>query len=155
MSLVIESGIGMTDAESYVDEAYVTAYFTKRGVTEWDAITNKEAQIIKAMDYFESSYTFKGEKLNENQALSFPRLTNGVVEFPTRIKNSICELALKSSTATLLEDTSKSVLSEKVGELEVHYDPNSKDVINYEFVFNLIAPWLSSNGFSSSIARTY
>lgn len=155
MALIIESGIGMTDSESYVDEAYVTAYFAKRGVTEWDAITNKESQIVKATDYFESSYSFKGEKLNENQALAFPRLINGQVEYPTRIKNSICELALKSSTATLLEDTSKSVLSEKVGELEVHYDPNSKDGINYEFVFNLIAPWLNSSGFSSSIVRTY
>lgn len=153
--LVIESGVGLENAESYVDEAYVTAYFTKRGNTEWDAITNKEAQIIKAMDYFESSYSFKGEKLNESQALAFPRLINGVVEYPTRIKNSICELALKSSTATLLEDTSKSVVSEKVGELEVHYDPNSKDGINYEFVFNLLSPWLSSLGFSSSIVRTY
>lgn len=153
--LVIENGTGMTDAESYVDVAYVDAYFLKRGSTEWDAVTNKEAQIIKAMDYFESSYSFKGEKLNENQALSFPRLINGVVEYPTRIKNSICELALKSSTATLLEDTSKSVLSEKLGELEISYDPNSKDGINYEFVFNLIAPWLSSSGFSSSIVRTY
>jgi hypothetical protein len=155
MSLNIESGIGMTDSESYVDVAYVDAYFLKRGNTEWDLIDNKEAQIIKAMDYFESSYLFKGEKLNQNQALAFPRLINGVVEFPTRVKSAICELALKSSTAVLLEDTSKSVLSEKVGELEVSYDPNSRDGINYEFVFNLIAPWLNSSGFSSSIVRTY
>jgi hypothetical protein len=155
MSLNIESGIGMTDSESYVDVAYVDAYFLKRGNTEWDLIDNKEACIIKATDFFESSYLFKGEKLNPNQALSFPRLINGVVEFPVRVKNSICELALKSSTATLLEDTSKSVLSEKVGELEVTYDANSRDGVNYEFVFNLIAPWLNSSGFSSSIVRTY
>jgi hypothetical protein len=155
MSLVIESGVGLEDAESYVDVAYVDAYFLKRGNTEWGLIDNKEACIIKATDYFESSYLFKGEKLNENQALAFPRLINGVVEYPIRVKNAICELALKSSTATLLEDTSKSVLSEKVGELEISYDPNSRDGVNYEFVFNLIAPWLNSSGFSSSIVRTY
>lgn len=153
--LEIEDGTGKTDSESYVDEAYVTAYFTKRGVTEWDAITNKEACIVKSMDYFESSYLFKGEKLNENQALAFPRYINGTVEYPIRIKSAICELALKAGSTVLLEDTSKSVLSEKVGELQIDYDPNSKDGINYEFVFNLIAPWLNSNGFSSSIIRTY
>lgn len=155
MSLVIESGVGLENSESYVDVAYVDAYFLKRGNDEWDLIENKEACIVKSMDYFESSYLFKGEKLNENQALAFPRLINGVVEFPTRIKSAICELALKAGTAALLEDTSKSVLSEKIGELEVTYDPNSSDGVNYEFVLNLIMPWLNSSGFSSSITRTY
>jgi hypothetical protein len=153
--LVIENGQGLENSESYVDVAYIDAYFLKRGNMEWDLIDNKEACIVKSMDYFESSYLFKGEKLNPNQSLAFPRLINGVVEFPVRVKNSICELALKSSTATLLEDTSKSVLSEQVGELKISYDPNSRDGVNYEFVFNLIAPWLNSSGFSSSIVRTY
>jgi len=153
--LVIENGQGLENSESYVDVAYVNAYFLKRGNTEWDLIENKEACIIKAMDYFESSYLFKGEKLNPNQSLAFPRLINGVVEFPTRIKSAICELALKAGSEVLLSDTTQMVKREKVGELEVEYDTNDSQMVNYNFVFNLIAPWLNSSGFSSSITRTY
>jgi hypothetical protein len=153
--LVIENGQGLENSESYVDVAYVNAYFLKRGNTEWDLIENKEACIIKAMDYFESSYLFKGEKLNPNQSLAFPRLINGVVEFPTRIKSAICELALKAGSEVLLSDTTQMVKREKVGELEVEYDTNDSQMVNYNFVFNLIAPWLNSSGFSSSIVRTY
>lgn len=155
MSLVIETGVGLENAESYVDITYVTAYFTKRGVTEWDAITNKESAIIKAMDYFESSFEFKGTKLNDNQALAFPRYINDLVEYSTRIKNAICELALKTATTNLLEDTEQRVKREKVGELEVEYDTNDSQTVKYNFVYNLIAPWLNSSGFSAKIVRTY
>jgi len=153
--LVIENGTGMSNAESYVDVDYVDAYFLKRGNTDWDLIDNKEAAIVKSMDFFESSYTFKGEKLNETQALAFPRYINGLVEYPIRVKNAICELALKTATSDLLEDTEQRVKREKVGELEVEYDTNDSQSVKYNFVFNLIAPWLNSNGFSSQIVRTY
>ena len=152
MSLILENGSGMADAESYIDLDYLIDYATKRGI---DSSSMTEANIIKAMDYFETSYTFKGTKLKDTQALEFPRLINGVVEYPVRVKSAVCELALKSVNV-LLEDTSQKVLREKVGELEVQYSENSSQEINYNFVFNLIAPWLdNTSSYSSSIVRTY
>ena len=150
--LVIENGEGLPNSESYIDLDYLIDYATKRGI---DSSSMTEANIIKAMDYFETSYTFKGTKLKDTQALEFPRLINGVVEYPVRIKSAVCELALKSVNV-LLEDTSQKVIKEKVGELEVQYSENSSQEVNYNFVFNLIAPWLdNTSSYSSSIVRTY
>ncbi len=150
--LIVETGEGLSTSESYIDLAYLSTYATKRGL---DITGITEANIIKAMDYFESSYQFKGTKLVETQALAFPRLINGVVEYPVRIKNAVCELTIKSKSAELLADSERATTSEKVGDLEVHYSEYSKDEVNYNFVINLIMPWLSGSSFSSSIVRTY
>ena len=150
--IIVETGEGLSTAESYIDLAYLSTYATKRGL---DITGITEANIIKAMDYFESSYQFKGTKLVETQALAFPRLIDGVVENPVRIKNAVCELTIKSKSAELLADTERATTSEKVGDLEVHYSEFSKDEVSYNFVINLIMPWLSGSSFSSSIVRTY
>ena len=150
--LVVESGEGLPNSESYIDLDYLIAYATKRGI-DYSSMT--EANIIKAQDYFETSYKFKGTKLKDTQALEFPRLIGGEVVYTARIKSAICELALKSVNV-LLEDTSQQVIKERVGELEVQYSENSSQEVNYNFVFNLIAPWLdNSSSFSSSIVRTF
>ena len=150
--LIVEMGEGLENAESYIDLAYLQAYATKRGL---DITGITEANIIKAMDYFESSYQFKGTKLVETQALAFPRLINGVVEYPVRVKNAVCELTIKSKSAELLADSERATKREKVGDIEVEYSEYSRDEVNYNFVINLILPWLSGSSFSSSIVRTY
>lgn len=150
--IIVETGEGLENSESYIDLDYLTAYATKRGL---DITGITEANIIKAMDYFESVYLFKGTKLVETQALAFPRLINGVVEYPVRVKNAVCELTIKSKSAELLADTERATTSEKVGDLEVHYSEYSKDEVSYNFVINLIMPWLSGSGISGSLIRTY
>ena len=150
--LVIEDGSGLSNAESYIDLAYLTAYATKRGL----AIAGiTEANIIKAMDYFESAYQFKGTKLVETQALAFPRYINNEVVYPVRIKNAVCELAIKSKSAELLADSERATKREKVGDIEIEYSEYSKDETNYNFVINLITPWLLGSGISGSLVRTY
>ena len=154
MSLIIENGEGLSNSESYVDVAYVDAYFLKRGNTEWDLITNKESKIVLAMDYIENNYTYLGTKLVSTQALSFPRLINSETVYPIALKNAVCELALKSNDEDLLQDISKSVISEKVGELEVKYDSNQDDNKIFTKVNQYLAPYLvSTSSFSYSISR--
>ena len=150
--LIVESGVGIVDSESYIDLDYLIAYATKRGI---DSSSMTEANIIKAMDYFETSYTFKGTKLKDTQALEFPRLIGGEVVYTARIKSAICELALKSVNV-LLEDTERATIREKVGELEVEYDKDSPQGVEYRYVYNLVMPYLeNSSSYSSSIIRTY
>lgn len=152
MSLILENGSGMADAESYIDLDYLIDYATKRGI---DSSSMTEANIIKSMDYFETSYKFKGTKLKDTQALEFPRLINGEVIYPVRIKSAVCELALKSVNV-LLEDTERATIEETVGEITVKYDKDAKQGIDYRYVYNLIMPYLeNSSTFSSSIVRTY
>lgn len=154
MSLIIENGEGLTNSESYIDVDYVDAYFLKRGITEWATLTNREQLIVRAMDYIENNYTYKGTKLVPTQSLQFPRLINGETVYPIALKNAVCELALKSNEEDLLQDISKSVISEKVGELEVKYDSNQDDNKIFTKANQYLAPYLvSTSSFSYSISR--
>lgn len=154
MSLIIESGNGDSNSESYVDVAYVDAYFLKRGITQWATLTNKESLIIRSMDYIENNYSYKGTKLVSTQALQFPRVIDGETVYPIALKNAVCELALKSNDEDLLQDTGKTKIREKVGPLEVEYDPNQDDLTSYNYVNKLLAPYLvSTSSFSYSISR--
>jgi len=155
MALVLEDGTGLTNSESYVDVAYVNAYFLKRGINEWASLTNREQLIIRAMDYIENNYTYLGTKLVSTQALAFPRVINGeTVLPPIALKNALCELALKANSGDLLQDTGKTTIREKVGTLEVEYDPNQDDLTSYNYVNKLLAPYLvSTSSFSYSISR--
>ena len=152
MAIEVEDGSGKSNAESYIDLAYLSAYAAKRGL---DITGITEANIIKAMDYFESGYLFKGTKLKETQALAFPRYINNEVVYPIRIKNAICELTIKSKSAELLADSERLTKSEAIGDIKVEYSEYSKDEISYNFVYNLIMPWLLNSGSSASIVRTY
>jgi len=154
LSLIIENGEGLSNSESYVDVAYVDAYFLKRGNTEWDSITNKESRIVLAMDFIENNYTYIGTKLVSTQSLSFPRLINGETVDPASLKSAVCELALKANSGDLLQDTGKTTIREKVGTLEVEYDANQDDLTSYNYVNKLLAPYLvSTSSFSYSISR--
>ena len=154
MSLVIELGNGDSNSESYIDVTFADAYFLKRGITEWAGLTNREQLIIRAMDYIENNYTYQGAKLVSTQALQFPRLINGETVYPIALKNAVCELALKSNEEDLLADTDKTTIREKVGALEVEYDPNQDNIKSYNYVNKLLAPYLvSTSSFSYSISR--
>jgi len=152
--LIIENGQGLSNSESYVDVDYVDAYFLKRGINEWASLTNREQLIIRAMDYIENNYTYQGTKLISTQSLQFPRLINGEAVYPIALKNAVCELALKSNEEDLLADTDKTTIREKVGTLEVEYDPNQDNIKSYNYVNKLLAPYLvSTSSFSYSISR--
>lgn len=152
--LIVESGNGDSNSESYIDVAFADAYFLKRGTTEWATLTNREQLIVRAMDYIENNYTYQGTKLISTQALQFPRLINGETVYPIALKNAVCELALKSNEEDLLADTDKTTIREKVGTLEVEYDPNQDNTKSYNYVNKLLAPYLAStSSFSYSISR--
>jgi len=154
MALIIEDGTGLINADSYIDVAFADSYFLKRGITQWASLTNREQLIIRAMDYIENNYTYLGTKLVSTQSLSFPRLINGETVYPIAIKNALCELALKANSGDLLQDTGKTTIREKVGTLEVEYDPNQDDLTSYNYVNKLLAPYLvSTSSFSYSISR--
>lgn len=152
--LIVESGNGDSNSESYIDVVFADAYFLKRGIAQWATLTNSEQLIIRAMDYIENNYTYKGTKLVSTQALQFPRLICGETVYPIALKNAVCELALKSNEEDLLADTDKTTIREKVGALEIEYDPNQDNIKSFNYVNKLLAPYLvSTSSFSYSISR--
>jgi len=158
MSLVIESGSGSATAESYISVEDASAYFNNRGVTTWDALDEGEATaareqaLRKATDYIDSHYQWEGSRVYPLvQALDWPRY--GVWakeeyvdddEIPEPLKRACAELALKSASDDLLADQTQGVVKEKVGVIEVEYNPNSPAATRYKSIDALLRPYLNS-----------
>lgn len=136
MSIVIEDGTGLSTAESYISVADATTYFTARAVTAWGALATdalREAALRKATEYMDYHYDWRGERVTPTvQALDWPR--SGVVvdgnyiesdEIPEAIKRACAELALKASAGDLYPDLERQTRREKVGPIEVEYEPGS------------------------------
>ena len=158
MSIIIEGGTGKSDAESFISVETASAYFTARGVTTWDALdegeatVNREAALRKATDYLTAVYRgrWEGVRYTETQALDWPRA--GVVrdswsvdtdEIPVEVQNAEAELALKSAMATLLDDQTQAVVKERVGVIEVEYNPNSPATTRYKQIESMLRPYLN------------
>lgn len=100
--LTVESGVGLSDAESYVSLAECNAYHAKHGGAAWDAVDDPEAALRKATQYLDSAYQWKGTPVYSSQALRWPRV--GVTvdgydldgdKIPAKLKAACCELAAK------------------------------------------------------------
>lgn len=74
MTLIVETGAVVANANSYASVATVDAYHSARGNTAWsgtDAV--KEAAILRAMDFVEG-LPWKGQKTAYTNPLQWPRL---------------------------------------------------------------------------------
>lgn len=76
--LIVEDGSGKPDAEAYVDEAYVTAYFAGlAGNPAWTNATvpQREAAIRAATSYLDNAYAGRwlGYRTSSEQRLDWPR----------------------------------------------------------------------------------
>jgi hypothetical protein len=110
MSLVVEDGTGLVNAESYISVTDADAYHTNRGHTGWTGSTGtKEIALRKATEYIDSRWggRFKGEKEfpDTPQALEFPRLCiEGYGGIPVCLQRATAEYALRALTAELAPD---------------------------------------------------
>jgi hypothetical protein len=133
MSLIVEDGSGLANAESYASVADATAYHASRGNAAWALAStlNQEIALRNATDYLERKYVFRGTRKTLQQALLWPRV--GVIidyiyqTWPvTKLTQATCELALRALSGPLIVDqTSANVKREKIGPLETEYFGNS------------------------------
>lgn len=164
MALVVEDGTGKADAESYISVADAGTWHSNRGNTAWAAIATeaaKEAALRKATDYMVQVYSlrWKGNRVTATQALDWPREGVEVYGFeidsdvlPEAVANACAELALRASAGDLTPDVTRRTLREKVGPIEVEYDPNAPTLPDYQAIDNMLAPYLDNSG--SSVFRT-
>lgn len=81
MTLIVEDGTGLTNANSYISVAGADAYVAERIIgstkTTWDAAStsSKESALIRATDYLDENYRsrWKGYRGSQDQALDWPR----------------------------------------------------------------------------------
>lgn len=135
--MIVETGDGLVDSNSYISVIDANTYFSARGIESWDSLTDeeKEQALIKATDYIDSAFKWRGKKKTSEQALNFPRVDliddNGfkIERVPNALRYAVCESANLVATGTELFQTQESngaVTSEKIGQLSFTYDTSKK-----------------------------
>ena len=109
MTIVVEDGTGLANANSYASVIFADGYFAGRGNTQWSSLilADKETSLIKATDYIDLWFSdrFKGCMKTEGQALAFPRINTGLLtEMPMQLLRAACEYAVRASVAPLSSD---------------------------------------------------
>lgn len=121
MALIIEDGTGLPDADSYVSAVDCTTYHARRGNAKWGAATeaDQEAALIRAVQYLDAHYLWKGTKLVSDQGLAWPRDAAGV---PRQVRDAQCELALRALSGPLVRDSDGRVVTAKtIGPIKTEY----------------------------------
>lgn len=164
MTLIVETGAGLSNADSFVSVADADTYHTNFGNADWtgtDAV--KEVALRKATSVLSLGFDWDGSRASSTQSLAWPRsdvyafgslVSDDVV--PTEVKNACAELALRALTEDLLPDEEESKLKHrvKVGSLEEEttYVHGSSAAKRYPTVTILIQPYLGARGIRANRA---
>lgn len=167
MTLIVETGLEVAGAESYISVTDSDTYHSDRGNTTWATLTTavKEQNLRKATEYMLQIYRerWKGVRMTSTQSLDWPRgyvylepvITGASQEFPnlvadnivpTEVKRACAELALKSYASELSPDLDRLTNREKLGPMEVEYSDKSAAYKKYRAIDNMLAPYLESTG---------
>lgn len=166
MSLIVEDGTGLADAESYISVTAADTYFLNRGNAVWAALltADKESALRKATDYMLQAYRVRwaGMRNLPTQALDWPRryVPNRDVPqlygpspyyypfdaVPATVANACAELAVRASAADLSPDLTTQVKSESVGPISVVYADGARQDTHYKAIDAMLAPFLKAGG---------
>lgn len=152
MPLIVETGSGLTNSNSFVAVADADTYWSDRNNSTWAAATTpaKTAALLEAAQFIEYTYRFIGQRVSSAQALAWPRYveyydddyravaSNSV---PQRVKDAQCELALEALSSRLLASQERGgrVQSESVGPLSTSYFEDAPAAKQYPFVDRILA----------------
>lgn len=156
MAFVVEDGTGLPNSNSYVTVLEYRDYYADRGIdksSETDA--EIEGYLVRATEFIDLTYKFKGEILVSTQALEFPRLIDEVDTLvPQRVKYATINMGnyLVSENDPYI-DPNKNIQSkkEKVGPIETDISyvtggdaKPSNPAVNYPSVTAYLKPYLDT-----------
>jgi hypothetical protein len=175
MALIVETGLVVAGADSYVSLTYAEKYHENRANVTWASATDeaKEAALRKATQYVDGRYygRWKGCLLTALQSRQWPRfnvqidavygfasenfdqgfarglIPNNIV--PEPVKQATCELALRALSGDLAKDLDRGglVSSVRVGPITKTFEKNAPGQTVYTIVEQLLAPFLApANG---------
>ncbi len=157
MTITVEDGTQVTDANSYVDETDLEAYAAARGIT---LVTDSEQLLIIAMDYVES-LVYKGIKVTKTQSLQWPR--TGVYldgyavdndEIPKELKNGLMECAIAIDQGDdPMQNMPIQTKREKVDVIEIEYAPGSAPFEINRRIKNTLWKLLASGSNGSNVVN--
>jgi hypothetical protein len=175
MALIVETGTGLADAESYATLAQADDYHAARGITLWATMSEAEREqaLRRATDYMVQAYRTRwaGVRKTDTQALDWPRydvprrdgpgaLLYGPSFYPSdavpvEVRNACAELAYRGAAGPLMADKTRSnyVTREKVDVIEVEYAAWAPTSESYRAVEALLSPMLTTSGASVRLVR--
>lgn len=109
MSIIVENGSIVANANSYVSVADADAYFSARNNTTWSAYSTavKEAALLYACRWLDSRYEWPGRIADKTQRLSWPRHyaeeSEGRDIDPDEIPECLVEAQCEAAAAHALE----------------------------------------------------
>ena len=157
MSITIEDGTGVPNANSYASVSDVRAYCEQRAMALPSDDSALEALIVRAFDFI-NSQKYDGEKTFPELAHAFPRIgleidgySVGNNEIPWQIVSAQCELAHYLQTNDVFEPSDGRVITkEKVDSLEVSYslkgDGSASSAVPFPSVLNLLSGFFAHDG---------
>lgn len=174
MPLVVEDGTGLANAEAYISVADATTYHAARGNAAWAGFSDslKEQLLRKATEYMQQMYRTRwlSYRTTNTQALDWPRaevplydaprgygafssyVPNNIV--PVEVQRACAELALIANDGALAPVQDRVTVSEKVGPIEVQYDPSRSPYKTYPHVDRMLMPYLGGSSISMKVVRS-
>lgn len=164
MALVVETGAGLADAESYCSVESANSRHAAFGNAAWDDLSDgqKEIALRKATAKMTQDYRqrWKGERRTATQALDWPRygvrvdciyLANDAV--PAEIVNACADLALKAASEDLTPDTERALIRKKIGPIEKEWDRYGPQSKRYAAVDRALSPYLVGSSAMATLVR--
>lgn len=153
MTLTVEDGTGLEDAESYLSVSDADAYHAARANEAWNDYdtATKEAALRKATQYIDGRWgrRFPGAPLTSTQALCWPRdPTDWPDALPKPLIHSCAELALRAAAEDLMPDLDRggAVQSQSVGPLSVTFFESAAPGKTFPWVERLMARLVGTAG---------
>lgn len=172
MTLIVEDGTGLPNAESYVSTDDADTYNANRGNTLWATITTEEKEqcLRRATEYITGEYRlrWKGRRVLFTQALDWPRVGVVLDDFggsqgrnnfgsyyqfqvpynivPVEIKSACCELAFRAAFDDLTPDLGPRIKSETIGPIKTTYADYSPQYTVFRQIDMLVKVYLEAGG---------
>jgi hypothetical protein len=159
MTMVIETGSGVTGANSYCTMTFTSAYFVDIGKSsEWTTLaTGQESALIRSCYYMEN-LDWLGLKALSTQPLEWPR--RGVTDkngyyvsatgIPLQIKWVQSELAIRflnGDDPLPDQDATGNIIREKVDVIEIQYESGGAQQMPYQpYIDTLLKDWTKNRG---------
>ncbi|RFP19187.1 DnaT-like ssDNA-binding protein [Duganella sp. BJB475] len=172
MTLIVETGVGLANAESYISVADATTYHANRGNSAWAALASdivREQLLRQATEYMVGRYrdNWKGQRTGIVQALDWPRYNVQLPDVgfgaiaayvpwnvvPVEVANACAVLALQAISGPLAPNLERTIKQDTVGPLTTIYADGAPEKPRYTAVDNMLKAYLAGSGTSGKLVR--
>lgn len=171
MTITVETGAGLSTANSYATVAQYKTYCDARGIS-YAGVSDTviEQALVKATDAMLQMFTsrWSGFRVYPTiQSLDFPRRWCEIIgrsrsgypvyadsnSVPVEVINACIMLAIESQSNALITNLEPAVVREKIDVIEVEYDTAALPYTQYRAVELLLKPFLKDDAGQLRIAR--